>query len=64
MKKRSDSYAGVWDALADTTEQAANPQRPYMGPAELRVQQFEHRHRFRHGLLLQLLQRRRREIPQ
>jgi len=24
MKKRSDSYASVWDALADTTEQAAN----------------------------------------
>jgi predicted XRE-type DNA-binding protein len=24
MKKRSDSYANVWDALADTTEQAAN----------------------------------------
>jgi predicted XRE-type DNA-binding protein len=24
MKKRSDIYANVWDALADTTEQAAN----------------------------------------
>jgi len=24
MKKRSDSYANVWDALADTTEQSAN----------------------------------------
>jgi predicted XRE-type DNA-binding protein len=24
MKKRSDIYASVWDALADTTEQAAN----------------------------------------
>jgi predicted XRE-type DNA-binding protein len=24
MKKRSDTYASVWDALADTTEQAAN----------------------------------------
>lgn len=24
MKKRSDSYASVWDSLADTTEQAAN----------------------------------------
>lgn len=24
MKKRNDSYASVWDALADTTEQAAN----------------------------------------
>ena len=24
MKKRSDIHASVWDALADTTEQAAN----------------------------------------
>ena len=24
MKKRNDIYANVWDALADTTEQAAN----------------------------------------
>ena len=26
MKKRSDTYASVWDALADTPEQAANLQ--------------------------------------
>jgi predicted XRE-type DNA-binding protein len=24
MKKRSDTYASVWDAIADTPEQAAN----------------------------------------
>jgi len=24
MKKRSDTYANVWDAIADTPEQAAN----------------------------------------
>jgi predicted XRE-type DNA-binding protein len=24
MQKRSDSYASVWDALADTTQQATN----------------------------------------
>jgi predicted XRE-type DNA-binding protein len=26
MKKRKDTYASVWDALADTPEQAANLQ--------------------------------------
>jgi predicted XRE-type DNA-binding protein len=26
MKKRDNTYAGVWDALADTPEQAANLQ--------------------------------------